>query len=147
MFSRKFIQGSSNPRKPFAHLLRFAANSHAEMFGSVEKSSGNDAGPIFFQQELAKSVSVSAGELREYDAPLFGSNCQQIFSRAQKILQKRPICFEQLFGARTNLLQIIQRDHADHFSRMRRHYSKQIVQAPHSLRERLGGVNPTATQS
>src|SRR5580693_9034668 len=107
MFSRKFIKRSGHPRKSFAHVFRFAANSHAEMLRSVEKPPGNHAGLVFLQQKLAKSVSVPTGELRENDTPRFGSNRQQIFSRAEKILQKRAIRFEQLFGARSNLRQII----------------------------------------
>src|ERR1700722_1661499 len=85
MFSRKFIERGSTCGTPFTHLFRVAANSHAEMLRSVEKTPRSDAGLIFFQQELAKSVSVPTGELREHDAPRLRSNRQQIFSRAEKI--------------------------------------------------------------
>ena len=86
MFSGEFIERGSDSRKPFAHLFCVAADSHAEMFRSVKKAPGDDACLIFFQQELAKSVSMAAGKLRECDTPRFGPYRKQIFSRAEKIL-------------------------------------------------------------
>jgi hypothetical protein len=65
MSSCQFIERSRHARKPFTYLFRFAANSDAEMVRRIEKAPGHNAGLIFFQQELAKRVSMPAGELRK----------------------------------------------------------------------------------
>ena len=144
VFRGEFVERGRYARKSFAKVFRFPAGTYAEMFRSVEKASRNNAGFVFFMQELAESISVATSQMRKCNGPGLGPDGQKLISGVEEILQERAIRSEQFFRACGNLRQMIERYHTEHLGRMRPGNAEEIVQAPHSLGKRFSRKNPAA---
>lgn len=143
----EFIERGADAGKPFTHIFRRAAYSDADVFRSLEKAAGNNAGVVFFAQQLAERFDVTAGELREHDRARLRPDREQVFSRIEEIPQKSAVRIQVRFRPRCDLRQIVQGHNAEQFRRVSRHHSKQIIEPPHSFRQRGRSENPTAAQA
>src|SRR5579864_6478823 len=99
----EFIERSANAQQSLADLFRFSAHADAKMLGGFEEASGNDAGFVFFEQELAERVGMACCELRKNDASGLRPDGDQILSRIEERFQESTISVEQLLRARRNL--------------------------------------------
>src|ERR1700685_4128841 len=68
-FNRGFADRSSHARKSFADILGLPAGAYAEVLGGIEEATWNDAGLVFFMQELAKGVGVATRKMRKGNCP------------------------------------------------------------------------------
>jgi len=91
VFRGEFVERGRYARKSFAEIFRFPAGAYAEMFGSVEETSRNNAGFILLVQELAEGVSVATRQMRERYRPGLGPDGQELISGVEEIFQERAI--------------------------------------------------------
>src|SRR5580704_12018840 len=90
-FSREFVERGSHARKSFADIFGLTASAYAEVLGGIEEATWNNAGFVFFMQELAKGVGVATRKMRKGNCPGLRPDGQEVWPGVQKFFHKRAI--------------------------------------------------------
>src|SRR5271157_1930611 len=117
------------------------------MFWHVEITSRYHTGFVLLHQQAKKIINTAARQFRKDDGAEFWPATFEIAARCQKRIQRPSVRVQELPGASSHSVEIVERDHAEQLRRMRRLHAVEVVDVPHALRQLGSGQHPATSQA